>query len=257
MKITKAMKYSEEQIEQLNNSFDDICINFRERLSDSCQVVFEEKRANEFFRHGFFRRFSMLFHCIERVFEIYPPDREKVLEDEERYDLEAFIQTFVVNLYGAIDNLAWIVNAENKLNLKNLEISLYNKEIQKCFSKEFVSYIYNDESRGFKNWYEQHCKVFRHSLGHRIPLYVPPSGVYNADRYQQISIDRINAILNHNFVKVEELNNEEKSLEHILPLYIHSFEENSPQVIIHAQLISDFRTILELYDNFIKYYVKR
>ena len=92
---------------------------------------------------------------------------------------------------------------------------------------------------------------------HRIPLYIPPSGVNNADRYQQIAIERQNAILNHNFVKVEELNNEEKSLEHILPLYTHSFEENSPQVIIHSQLIADFRTILELYDNFIKYYVKR
>ena len=88
-------------------------------------------------------------------------------------------------------------------------------------------------------------------------MYIPPSGVNDADRYQQIAIDRRNAILNHDFAKVAELNNEEKSLEHILPLYIHSFEENSPQVIIHAQLISDFRTILELYDNFIKYYVKR
>ena len=47
------MKYSEEQIEQLNNSFNDIGINFRERLSEIYQVVFEEKRANEFFRHGF------------------------------------------------------------------------------------------------------------------------------------------------------------------------------------------------------------
>lgn len=249
------MKYSEEQIEQLNNSFDDIKINFRERLSDSYKIVFEEKRANEFFKHGFFRRFSMLFHCIERVFEIYPPDRENLLVDEERYDLEAFIQTFVINLYGAIDNLAWIVNAENKLNLKKIEISLYNKEIQKCFPNEFVSYICNEGSRGFKKWYVQHCKVFRHSLGHRIPLYIPPSGVNDADRYQQIAIDRQNAILNHDFAKVAELNNEEKSLEHILPLYIHSFEENSPQVIIHSQLIVDFRTLLELYDNFIKYYV--
>lgn len=88
-------------------------------------------------------------------------------------------------------------------------------------------------------------------------MYIPPSGVNDADRYQQIAIDRRNAILNHDFAKVAELNTEGKSLEHILPLYIYSFEENSPQVIIHSQLIADFRTILELYDNVTKYYVNR
>ncbi len=250
------MEYTKEQIEQLNNSFQDIEEKFRERFFNIPKITFKEKRANEFFRHGFFRRFQMLFHCVERVFEIYPPDRIRILEDEERFDLEAFIQTFTINLYGAIDNIAWIVNEEHKLGLNVLKITLYNKEFQKYFSKEFIDYIYNDKNGGFKNWYDKHCKSFRHALGHRIPLYIPPCGVNNIDRYQEIGIQRQRAILEYNFDKVEELDKEEKSLEHILPLYVHSFEENSPYVYMHFQLIADFRTIIELYDNFLKYFVK-
>ena len=199
------MQYTEEQIEQLNNDLNDIEEEFRKRFFHVPNIVFKEKRANEFFKHGFFRRFNMLFHCIERVFEIYPPNRTKVLEDEERFDLEAFIQTFIINLYGAIDNLAWIINAEYKLDLDVLNVTLYNNKIQKCLSKEVVDYINNEQNGGFKNWYNKHCKAFRHSLGHRIPLYVPPCGVNNINRYQEIAIQRQNAILQYDFDKVEEL----------------------------------------------------
>ena len=246
------MEYSEEQIEQLNNSFDDIYETFKKKFFKIPEIFFNEKRADEFFKHGFFRRFQMLFHCIERVFEIYPPDRKIVLEDSERLDIEVYIQTFIINLYGAIDNLAWIINEEYNLNLSLLNITIFNKSIQSCFSKEFTDYINNDNVGGFKNWYDKHCKVFRHAVGHRIPLYVPPYGVSNIDKYNEIAKQRINAILNRDFDKVNELNIEEKTLEHILPLYVHSFAENSPYVIIHSQLIADFRTLIELYDNFLK-----
>ena len=246
------MEYSEEQIEQLNNSFDNICKDFRERLLNVPAIFFKKERANEFFRHGFFRRFQMLFHCVERVFKIYPPDRKVVLDDDERFDLEAFIQIFTINLYGAIDNLAWIINEEYNLNLKRFDINIFNKNIQSYFSKEFTDYINNNNVGGFKNWYDNHCKLFRHAVGHRIPLYVPPYRVSNVDRYNEIAKQRINAILNWEFDKVEELNIEEKALEHILPLYVHSFSEKSPYVYIHPQLIADFRTLMELYDNFVK-----
>ena len=100
----------------------------------------------------------MMFHCFKRVFEIYPPNRTNVLGDDERSDLEAFIQTFTINLYGAIDNLAWIVNEEKKIGLLPLNVSLYNVKIRECFSKEFLDYIDNQDNNGFKKWYEEHCK---------------------------------------------------------------------------------------------------
>lgn len=251
------MQYTEEQIEQLNNDLNDIEEEFRKRFFHVSNIVFKEKRANEFFKHGFFRRFNMLFHCIERVFEIYPPNRTKVLEDEERFDLEAFIQAFTINLYGAIDNLAWIVNAENKLGLEIkaiTKITLYNPIIQQYFSEDFIEYLNDENENGFKKWYNLHCKNFRHAIGHRIPLYIPPCGITNEEKYNEIQSEKWAAILEQNFKKVDELEDELNSLEHILPIYTHSFEEKSFKMYIHPQLIADFRTLLELSDRFFKAY---
>jgi hypothetical protein len=58
--------------------------------------------------HGFSRRFNTMHHCVERVFEIIPPEQEDKPSDAILYDATVFIQSFVMNSFGALDNLAWI-----------------------------------------------------------------------------------------------------------------------------------------------------
>lgn len=249
------MQYSNEQIEQLNKDLEKLEETFYQMFYFiHPPIIFSQKRANEFFRHGFSRRFQTLKHCIDKVFEIYPPERTEVLGDEEKLDLDVYIQSFFINIYGAIDNLAWIVKEEKELELTYTSITLYNPKIQQYFTEEFKGYLNGGKNAFgtvFKDWYEKHCKNFRHAVGHRIPLYVPPSGIADAERYSEIAIEKRLAILSKDFDKVEELNQEEISLEHILPFYVHSFEEDSPYMIIHPQLISDFRTLIELSDKFL------
>lgn len=248
------MKYSKEQIEQLNESFNEIEIIYNERFQNKYPTInFVKKRANEFFRHGYWRRLQTLKHCIDSIFRIYPPEREEILSDEERLDLEVYIQAFVFNTFGCIDNLAWIINCEKTLELPFTQVSLFNPKVQKFFSPEFNKYLNEvDEIRidCFRNWYDTYCKNFRHALAHRIPLYVPPCGVIDDKRYSEIEIERWNALLSKDFDKVDELDEEGQSLEHILPLFVHSFEEESPKVPIHPQIIVDFKTIIELSDKF-------
>lgn len=254
------MKYSNEQIEQLNRSYEEVGREYWDIFFNKLpSISYNQRRANEFLRHGFSRRFQMLEHCLDSVFNIYPPERDNLLSDEERFDLEVYIQAFVFNMFGCIDNLAWIVNHENDLKLSFTNVSLYNPLIQDAISDKFNEYINKEieEENCFKKWYDNYCKNFRHSLAHRIPLYVPPCGVTNTDRYAEIENERWDALLAKDFEKVDELNSEEKSLQHILPFYTHSFEENSPQIIIHSQMIADFRTIIELSSLFFEEFQKK
>jgi len=249
------MQYTEQQIQNLMSDFMQIKEACQNRCYKLSAIEFTDERANEFLKHGFLRRLSMIFHCITRVFQIYPPKRTKILDRYERLDIEAFIQTFMINLYGAIDNLAWIVNAEKQLNLSKNKISLYNKQIQQYFTQEFKTYLNDTQNGYFKKWYEEYFKNFRHSLGHRIPLYVPPFGVEEVEKYNEINIEKSKALSTLNLNKYDKLEETEEGLKHILPFYMHSFEEQSKTIILHPQLIVDFKTLMELTDNFFKGFV--
>lgn len=248
------MQYTEAQINQFKDEIIQINITYDDWfLHKYPKINFKEPRENEFLKHGFSRRLQILKHCFNSIFSIYPPEREKILSDKERLDLEIYIQAFILHIFGCIDNLVLIVNIEENIGLPFGQVSLYNKEIQKKLSDKFKKYI-NEEDKNkpnlFKNWYEDHCKGFRHSLVHRIPLYVPPFGVKYEKRYSEIEQEKWNAIWVKDFNEIDKLNKERASLEHIIPFFTHSFEENSPIMILHAQIIVDFKTIIELSDKF-------
>lgn len=73
--------------------------------------VFANERAREFAVHGLCRRLATLQHCLDRTFESIPPEADRPARDAS-LDATAFIQTFMVNVYGAIDNLEriWCFN---------------------------------------------------------------------------------------------------------------------------------------------------
>ena len=55
-----------------------------------------------------------MHHCIERVFEILPPEQDERPSDRILFGATVFIQSFVMNIFGALDNLAWIWVSENR-----------------------------------------------------------------------------------------------------------------------------------------------
>lgn len=220
------MKYPEKRIKSINDYFQKVNQEFINTRLKLFEHSYKSERANEFFQHGFMRRYYLISHCIERIFEIYPPSRTEILKEEERGDITAFLQVIYINIYGAIDNLAWIVNFEKNIGLEKKEkgkINLFNKEINKYFTEDFNDYLKNNKEGGFKNWYDTFCKDFRHSLGHRIPLYVPPFGVD----------------INNGYTK------------YVLPMFTHSYIEDSKKMFLHEQILCDFALLTEIINKFV------
>jgi hypothetical protein len=64
--------------------------------------------AYEHARHGFFRRLGTLKRCIENVYSTYLPERFDKPSRNKCLDLAINLQSFIFNVFGCIDNLAWV-----------------------------------------------------------------------------------------------------------------------------------------------------
>jgi hypothetical protein len=69
---------------------------------------FENEKAKHYAQQGFARRIQILKRCIDKVFKIIPLGTVKVPSKARLYDAEINIQAFLANVYGIVDNLAWI-----------------------------------------------------------------------------------------------------------------------------------------------------
>jgi hypothetical protein len=65
-------------------------------------------RTREFASQGFARRVKIMVLCITNVFSAVPPERSDVPSRDELSNATINVQSFVFNVFGAIDNLAWI-----------------------------------------------------------------------------------------------------------------------------------------------------
>jgi hypothetical protein len=100
-----------------------------------------------------------------------------------------------------------------------------------------------------RNPWLSNLESFRHSLGHRIPLYIPPFIVSPADvpLYEDLETRMNEALFRRGDVaEYTRLKLEQEALTRFRPWMKHSFEDPSPPVVFHPQVLADFATIEEM-----------
>lgn len=197
--------------------------------------------------HGFFRRLSTMGQCVENVFNYIPPDFCGIPDKETRKNTEIAIQSFVFNVSGALDNLAWVwveeaaIQKPNGKPLGRWEVGLNDKckIVRSSFSPAF-----QERLGEFDKWYEVHLE-FRHALAHRIPLYIPPFCIdpKNMDEFNSLESQKHQAFKRVDVEAYERAEAEQMELAHFQPSISHSVIENSRSIAFHAQLIADFNTV--------------
>lgn len=205
--------------------------------------------GREYAAQGFARRVSLLARCIRMVFQALPPDREDFPEKDQLHDADIHIQAFIFNVFGAIDNLAWVWNFErltrpNGSRLNKSKVGLRKKDVtlRATLSHEFNAYLDTLE-----DWFEL-LDDFRHALAHRIPLYVPPYGLApaQADAFNELELRMNEAMKARDYDTHDLLSAEQKKLVRFQPLMLHSFNEDPKLVPFHVQMLADFKTIDQL-----------
>ena len=188
-----------------------------------------------------------MVRCIEIVFERLPPKRDQIPTREERLDANIGLQAFVFNVFGSIDNLAWIWVSEKGMDLDKYWIGLGpgNRAVRKSLSDGFQHQL-----KELDSWFN-HLEDFRHSLAHRIPLYIPPYVIAPEKEHSYREIEgRVQAAATDG--KLDEyytLLREQERLGEFRPVMLHSPAESSGYVHFYPQLFADFNTVKSLGDQ--------
>jgi hypothetical protein len=241
--------FSEDALQKLTVGRAEVHQQFAQLTEKYFTRQYKTERGREFAFHGFVRRLGTLVRAVEQVFEILPPEREDIPERNEVVDATIAIQSFVLNTFGCLDNLAWIwvyekgVMNDNgtKLSPKKIGLGKNYKQIRRSFSKQFIAYL---ESRA--DWLD-HIIDFRDALAHRIPLYIPPYIVSekNHEEYNRLEQAKGEASKRADHEEYDRLELEQKKLGVFRPWMTHSQFEGAPSVVFHLQLLRDYVTIDE------------
>ena len=241
--------FSAENVAKLIQGREEVHKQFVELRWRYISRKYKSERAREYATHGFGRRLGTLVRAIDQVYEILPPDLEDIPERDHVVDATIAIQSFVLNVFGCLDNLAWIwvyekdVKREDGTDLdpKWVGLAKHNKQVRNSFSNEFRAYL---DSR--QQWFE-HIKGFRDSLAHRIPLYIPPYIVTpkTVDDYNRLEQASGEALQRNDFKEYDRLQSEQKKFGLFRPWMTHSKYEGAPSVVFHSQILADYITIDE------------
>lgn len=209
-----------------------------------------QPRAREFASQGLPRRLKTMARSIKNVFTLIPPEREQLPTAEELSDVTINIQAFLFNTYGAVDNLAWIWVSEKgqmrgdgtRIPDTHVGLGPDNTSVRQTLSAEFQTYL-----TSLDEWLKFLANL-RHALAHRIPLYIPPYVIQDADVavYNELAEKMNAAIKAQDFSAYDALSAERLKLGRFQPWISQSFAEGAKPVVFHPQMLSDFNNIDEL-----------
>jgi hypothetical protein len=236
----------EAQYADLESRYNDI---FRRTFAFGQQL--RNERAREFFHHGVGRRLEILKRSIDNIFRCFPVRRIEMLERADRLDVEVNLHAFLINVYGIIENLALALAYENELigdqsmnKIHPKQANLFSTNFQKLIHPTLAGYLRGDMAV----WYKEYAKNYRDALAHRIPPYVPPSGLNDSERKRFADIDKeLHTLSYENHLdRIGVLLDEQMSLGSAFAVYVHSLSEKAKLVRLHPQMLTDYLTIEEL-----------
>lgn len=242
------MYFTEEMLAELATDHEALRAKYDEMYTGYLHRDYVSDRGREFGHHGLLRRIQSLKRCIDRVYELLPPERDEHPTDDARHNAELIIQAFVFNTFGTADNLAWIWVSEKNITradgspIPMSAVGIRKELVRRSFTVRFRTLL--DERA---DWFT-YLEGFRHGLAHRIPLYIPPYIVThdNEGAYRVLEATKNDAARRGNLADYERLDGEQKALTAFRPWMQHSFIEEAQPIVFHSQMIADFNTLHEM-----------
>lgn len=205
---------------------------------------FTNPAAHDIAMQGFIRRLNTLTFCVENVFRLMPPESTAATSRRDSYECMINIQAFVFNVFGSLDNLAWILVHEKGITdvgkpLRKHAVGLRSQHpaVRAALSPVFDRYL-SEKSE----WFEQ-LGGFRDALAHRIPLYIPPTiPLENGPEYEKIQHLKVSASPE----EYDCLDERERKLYCFVPVMQSHTETGTKTINFHPQMLNDFALVTEI-----------
>jgi hypothetical protein len=247
LNLSLGMTYINDEIDEIEETLEKWLERENDLVTSFLIQNYKNSETSEFVTHGLARRLATLKHSIERIFEILPPKKTDPTH-EELLDVTNHLQAFLINVYGAIDNLAriWCLEACIKqpngkaIPRNQIGFKATHKCVRKSLSKPFQVYL-NKSNEWFK-----YLEGYRDALAHRIPPYIPPSIHSEVDAVKNRDLELEINEARGDYKRRSELLSQQKRLGTFVPVMMHSFSESAQPVYVHTQLICDFSTVVEI-----------
>jgi len=240
-------QYTDEQIGDYERNRDDWLNRADKLLTTILTYRFRIERAGEFAHTGFARRIGYLEHAMRRMDEAYPPNCAGASRDQVK-DAELILQAFVMNVFGSIDNLAWIWALERGVTgargqpLRPTEIGFVGSRagwLAASLPPPILSALDNA-----KEWFNQ-IGAYRHGVAHQVPIYIPR--LYSTE--DAAVLEELTAAIDQATAA--------RDMDRLLPLldkrhslgdygaYMALNGEQRP-MLLHPQMVCDLATVVEL-----------
>ena len=139
--------------------------------------VLKDSNSKRHINLGLSNRFFMLKIARNKIIQIILEQNDTPLDFENASWLKLLLNSYYINLRGALDNLAWFINYEFKLQENIIEEAGKGNSFgfTDLFGKEFsiklkiIRQTLAEELEKRKDWYID-LKKFRDPAAHRIPL---------------------------------------------------------------------------------------
>ena len=134
------------------------------------------------------------------------------------------------------------VELAGKIKRGDVGLRKNNWKVRTTFSPELQAFLSSRD-----DWFE-YLAEFRHALGHKIPLYIPPGCVRpkDVDAYNDLERRMGAAMAAIRPAEYDRLLEEQKKLHIFQPITTHSFKEATGTIRFHQQVLVDFLTVEEL-----------
>jgi hypothetical protein len=183
--------FSDAQISEMEHECALLTSRYADLLFKVTAIPFKNEKAREYALHGFARRLGVMLRAIEIVFDKVPPDLATIPGRDDLNDATIAIHAFITNVFGCIDNLAWVWALEKSaLDARGKPLGKRDIGIdpqQRLWTS--LPTTLQQTLTGNKLWFGA-MRDYRDSLSHRIPLYIPPHIVPHAaeNKYRELEL---------------------------------------------------------------------
>lgn len=245
------MVYSTEQVAGFHKSLEEWTAREGQLSESLIMRDYKHERSRALAAQGAARRLRTLIRCIEQVYTLVPPDAASPSRGNID-DAAVWLQAFMINTYGVIDNYArlWVWEADIQHNgkpIKPMHIGLRpdNTIVRESLSEETQSYLANTD-----DWFG-YLENYRHALAHRVPLYIPPKSMDDEEvrEWRRLEAESVKALKTRDRDLYRQLHEKQSKLGAFQPWMMHSFgphENDGTPVRFHPQMICDLATVVEI-----------